>query len=157
MIGMAKPKYGPEQDHDTVAKDIMSDLVVVIRYDQSYREAVEILTENRLTGLPVVDGQGKLIGFISEKDILRECNSVERPDPNFLEKKIKYQRKVRSIRFDTPIDEIAKILARRPFRHIPVVDEKLYLKGIITRRDLIRIMYLRLEMGRNGHSHQVQA
>ena len=113
--------------------------------------AVELLTENKLTVLPVVDKEGKLMGLISEKDVLKACKSFENTYPNFLGEKIRYQKAPQTIQLNTPIDEIGTILSAGKFRHILVVDPLGRLKGIITRRDLIRVIYFRLEL--NGQNN----
>jgi len=134
--------------NQTLARDVMSSNLVTIHPDETNRRAVELLTQNRLTGLPVIDRQGKLLGLLSEKDILSSCQSIEEAGTRFLDQAIAYRKKIRTVQVSTPIDRVSAILSGKSFRHIPVVDTKGVLKGIITRRDLIRVLYLRIELSR---------
>ena len=152
---MAKTKLAGINTAGTLAKDIMSTVLIVIRSDQTVREAVELLTENKLTVLPVLDKLGKLVGVVSEKDILRACETFDMLPGNFLDSKIQFQHDIKTASLTTPIDEIGTLLAHGGRRHVPIVDNHGLLKGIITRRDLIRVIYLRLELSREGKSGQI--
>lgn len=151
---MAKGKLITSQESVTKAKDIMSSVLIVMSKDQTFRMAVELLTQKKLTVLPVVDPKGKLLGLLSEKDILAACSSFDESPQNFLDEKIRYQTSVKTVSLETPLDEVGKLL-QGAFRHIPVVDNDNNLRGIITRRDLIRIIYLRLELNGRIASDEV--
>lgn len=141
-----------EIPHDMVrtrAVDVMSTQLVVIHPGESYRDAVELLTEKRLTVLPVVGKAGKLKGLISEKDILQACKKFDDELEDFLDLPIQFAKKVECVRLDTELEEIGRILATKSYRHLPVLDAKGKLQGIITRRDLIRVIYLRLELAKS--------
>lgn len=56
---------------DYIVSDFMSTTVLTIRRDVKMREAAIIVVENSVSGMPVVDEQNKLVGILSEKDILR--------------------------------------------------------------------------------------
>src|SRR5690242_6812072 len=116
----------------TIASDVMSSNLIIVHPDHTYRQAVELLTQHRLTGLPVTDRSGKLLGMLSEKDILLQCKSFDRDLKDFLDGQIRYKSPVRSVKLDTPLDRVGKILAGKSFRHIPVVDEEGIIRGIIT-------------------------
>ena len=130
----------------TLAKDIMNTNLIVVTPDHTYRDAVELLTAHRLTGLPVVDQNYKLLGLISERDILKATKQLDEITSSFLDKKIDYRNPIKSARLTVSLSRIHKILIKNPFRHIPIVDLDNKLCGIITRRDLIRIIYLRIEL-----------
>lgn len=126
----------------------MTTQMVTLRPGATYREAVEILTRHRLTGLPVVDPENRLVGFVSEKDILAKCESYDQEVPDFLDHAVDYRKVVKTAQDTSPIDEVGTILAGKSFRHLPILDDAGKLAGIITRRDMIRILYLRIELGR---------
>ena len=126
----------------------MSSTLVTVHPDDTYRKAVELLTQHRLTGLPVTDRMGRLLGILSEKDILLQCSSFDRNLKDFLDSRIQFKAPVRSVKLDTPLDRVGEILAGKSFRHLPVVDNEGVIRGIITRRDLIRILYLRIELAK---------
>lgn len=125
----------------------MSSKLIVIRPEQTYRLAIELLSQHRLTGLLVVDAQGKLLGILSEREILSACGSFEKATRAFLDTQIRFRKSVKTATLDTPLDEILSILAGKSYRHVPIVDEKGILQGVVSRRDLIRILYARVELG----------
>jgi CBS domain-containing protein len=130
----------------TRAGDIMTSRLVVIHPGQTYREAIELLTQNRLTGLPVVSQGGKLLGFLSEKEVLAAGGRFSKSSREFLDSKIRYKKIVKVANLRTPLDRVAEMLSGKAYRHLPIVDEQGVLRGIITRRDLIRILYARIEL-----------
>ena len=135
-----------EPGEQTLAQDIMSLNVVFLHPSDTYRKAVELLTENRLTVLPVVSQSGKFLGLLTEQDVLRAGIGSEHSPPNFLDDPIQFKKIIQTILPNTPFKKISSLLSYKSFRHIPVVDKDHMLQGIITRRDLIRILYFRIEL-----------
>jgi CBS domain-containing protein len=60
---------------DLKAKDIMNKDVIVAQEDMTVQELANLLTTNMITGVPVVDGEGGLVGVVSETDIVRSSAS----------------------------------------------------------------------------------
>ena len=60
------------------AKDVMNPDVLTVRVDLTVRELAAFLTENQISGAPVVDGEGRLIGVVSVTDVAE--SDAERPD-----------------------------------------------------------------------------
>jgi CBS domain-containing protein len=143
---MTKTTLPKQKKIRTTAEDVMSSELVVLNQSNTYREAIELLTQKRLTVIPVVNATGKLLGLLTEKEILEACDSFALEKNNFLDKTIKYIENVQTAQLDTSIGEIKQILSTKSFRHLPIVDTTGYLRGIITRRDLIRVIYLRIEL-----------
>lgn len=54
-----------------IARDIMRTKVLTARPDMTVRELAQLLTENHITGVPVVDGAGRLVGVVSQTDLVR--------------------------------------------------------------------------------------
>jgi predicted transcriptional regulator len=65
------------------AKDIMARDVITIHYSASIRELSRLLAENRITGIPVIDDDGKLVGMISMRDLIREEVRVLSANPEY--------------------------------------------------------------------------
>ena len=66
------------------AKDVMTTHVVAVRSDASYREMANALRTNRVSGLPVVDVEGTVVGVVSQTDLLtkrtaRTARAVQPP------------------------------------------------------------------------------
>jgi CBS domain-containing protein len=117
------------------AKDVMTKNVVTISPDATLADVAELLGEKRITGMPVVNAEGEVIGIITEKDIL---NFAYTYTGNLQNTKVKeaMTEKVVSFTSDTDIDKISLCFSKSDFRRVPIIDEG-KLVGIITRRDII--------------------
>ena len=123
------------------AKDVMTKDVISISPEATLSDAIELLVAKEISGMPVVDAEEKMIGIISEKDILNFAFSG-----NLHNTKVKevMSKNVTSFPPDADIDSIALVISERQFRRVPIV-EKGKIAGIISRRDIIRIA---LKIGR---------
>lgn len=130
----------------TKARDIMSAKVTVARDDMSIEEAVQLLVNQHITGMPVVDKEGRMVGVVSEYDIIADAAKRPSLSQKYLQRKISFSRKVEAVREDTPLNEIVRRMIKRKFRRLPVLDSKDRLVGIISRRDLIRLIYYRAKV-----------
>ena len=136
----------------TVAS-VMTTPVVTVTPETSFKEAVRILRRKRVSGLPVVDSNGSLVGIVSEVDLL---NKVERraPDAYLIESRQHRVDRVRAAALDVrsamstnvatvspdlPIALAAREMHQRGFKRLPVVDDAGKLVGIVTRGDLLTV------------------
>jgi CBS domain-containing protein len=139
------------------AAEIMIHPVVAIRPETTVAEAARLMLSHRISGLPVLDRNGTVLGIISEGDLLRRAETgTERRRPRWLEflaspgrlaqdYALANARKVSdvmtapvvSVAPDTPIEEIVRVMERRRVKRLPVI-ENARLVGIITRADLVR-------------------
>ena len=143
------------------ARDVMTRNVALVRADQTLREAAALLTECHISGAPVVDRDGRLVGVLSESDLLSDARrdaAIPRfavlglspvPDDLFrrayddgwkLRAENLMTRKIVTARQDTPLSELADTMVRRRINRIPIVadkDDKM-LVGIVTREDVLR-------------------
>ena len=117
------------------AKDIMTKKVITISQDATLVDVTELLGAKRITGMPVVDADEKVIGIITEKDIL---NFAYTYTCNLQNTKVKeaMTENVVSFTSDTDIDKISLCFSENEFRRVPIIDES-KLVGIISRRDII--------------------
>jgi CBS domain-containing protein len=119
------------------AKDVMNPWVVTATKDTSISEAVELMLEHRISGLPVVDDEQILIGVITEKDILPLYNTSRQP------REIKVQdlmtTPVVSFNQDETLDDICACLVENDFRRVPVTSSG-EIVGIVSRPDITRII-----------------
>lgn len=144
------------------AKDIMTKDVITVKKDTGISELADILTKNRISGAPVVDDSGRLLGVVTESDLVEQSKSLHLPtvftildsvifleSAKHFEKELKkmtgakvedvYTEKPVAVSLDTPIREIATIMAEKKVYTIPVVDgDKLV--GIIGKADVVRAM-----------------
>ena len=146
----------------TVA-EIMTTEPVTVTPKTSLTEAIQILAERQISGLPVVDDSGELVGIISETDLTWKETGVDTPpyvmfldSVIYLQNPAKHDREVQkalgqtvkdamsdrptTITGDRPVREAARIMHEKKVRQLPVVDENDRLIGIITQGDVIRMM-----------------
>ena len=118
------------------AKDIMTKDVITISPDATLADAIELLVTKEISGMPVVDADEKVIGIISEKDILNFAFSG-----NLRSTKVKeaMSKEVFSFSSDTDIDKISLCLSENKFRRVPIIDNG-KLVGVVSRRDIIRVL-----------------
>lgn len=146
------------------AKDIMTTDVIVANKNDSIANVANLLIREKIGGLPVVDEENKVVGIISETDIIKKESHIDSPKMlNFLQGIIflddmkKFEDELRVIaaykvedlmskdivtvnEYDT-FDYVANIMINKSINRVPVVDEENFLKGIICRYDIIKAMY----------------
>jgi len=131
---------------ETTAKEIMTRDLIRATEDMTIEEALKVLINHKVTGLPVVDHKGKMKGVISEYDILSQISGSKKKNSKIFQDKISYSKKIDAITEDTPLSKIVTEFIDSKFRRLPVVDRKGNLVGIITRRDLMRVFYYRARL-----------
>lgn len=113
-----------------IASDIMTRKVATIRPEASAQEAAQLLDEKRISGAPVVDADSKIIGIITEADIISKVNRDGLCVADIM------SHDVIAIGEETPVSEIAALLTERKIKRVPVVcDNKLV--GIVSRADIV--------------------
>jgi len=136
-----------------LVKDFMIKDVVVMEKNKSLKALLELLVEKKIGGVPVVDQQNKLVGIISDGDVLRALKPKtyvgyyyyfkEDLDENIREeadlpiKKLMHKRVV-TIDENADLEEALKLLASHHFKKIPVINEEKEVVGIISRGDMIK-------------------
>jgi CBS domain-containing protein len=112
------------------ARDIMTSNVITITPQASVQDAARLLSDCRISGMPVVDGNSRVIGIVTEADIITK--------PGATVEKI-MTRRIVSVQEDTPVDEIAQLLTSKGIKRVPVMAGDLLL-GIVSRADIVRMM-----------------
>ena len=122
-----------ERNEPGRAKDIMKCGVITIEKEKSVYEAIGILVERNISGLPVVDDTG-LVGIISEKDVLKLLY-----DTGFLPGSVQDYMTKDVVSFDEEdsLKDISNCLMHNRFRRVPILHRG-KLVGIISRADIIR-------------------
>ncbi len=142
------------------AIDVMALGVVVARPDISVRETAQMLADYHVSGMPVVDRDGKLVGMVTESDLLRRAEIGTdgarharwqewiAPKHELASEYVKTHSRrlsdvmttrVFSVNEETPLDEIATLMERHRIKRVPVLrDGKVV--GLVSRADLIRAL-----------------
>lgn len=114
-------------------KDIMHKKILVIKDDTSIECACKMLMEQDISGMPVSDSKNNLIGFLSERDIIKAISNGKSLKVEVKDIMVK---NVFSVDEDFSTEELSKIFMEKPYRCIPVVKDKKVV-GIITRKDVV--------------------
>ncbi|NNJ08854.1 CBS domain-containing protein [Chloroflexales bacterium ZM16-3] len=115
------------------AREIMTRSVISIREDARVEEAARLLARNRISGLPVVNADGSLVGLITEHDLIAKQG---RTVADLM------SRGVISVSADTDLDQVQHLLTNQRIRRVPVVEHGKVV-GILSRSDLVRQIAMR--------------
>jgi len=115
------------------AKDVMTPNPVCVKPDTPLVEAVRLLMDYQISGLPVVDASKRLVGMITEKDMLRVL--YEKPS-DLKSVADLMSTKIRAFESDDPLDQVVDCLMANHFRRVPVTEHGV-LVGLISRADLM--------------------
>ncbi|MGW8765876.1 CBS domain-containing protein [Streptomyces sp. NPDC055815] len=129
--------------------DVMTHTAIAIGRDASYKEIVALMDEWKVSALPVLEGEGRVIGVVSEADLLpkEEFRGVDpRPDefPEAAKAGAVHAVELMSspavtVHPDASLAEAARIMARRKVKRLPVVNEIGMLEGVVSRSDLLKV------------------
>ena len=100
--------------------------------DRPLREAAGLMARFKISGVPIVDGAGKLIGIVTNRDLQFERN-LDQPIREAMTKD-----KLVTAPVGTGLEEAERILARHRIEKLPVVDAQGVLKGLITVKDIFK-------------------
>ena len=117
-------------------EDIMTKDVITVNKDTTIQEAIRIIVENNITGLPVVNKKMQLVGIISEKDVLTLLYNVGNKTGKVEEF---MSREVVSFDIEDNVVDVCDCLVNNHFRRVPIVSgPKKKLVGIITRKNIVQ-------------------
>ncbi|HUW71111.1 MAG TPA: CBS domain-containing protein [bacterium] len=140
-----------------LVQDQMSSTPITITADLSVPDALSLMREKKVRRLPVLDAKGKLVGIVSDKDLLyaspSPTTSLSVWEINSLLSKLTVDkvmtRKLVTVTGDTPMEEAARIMADRKIGGLPVL-QGTRLVGIITETDIFRALLELLGGRRKG-------
>ena len=108
-------------------KEVMTRNVITFKEDTSVEEVAQTLSSKRITGAPVVGGDGLVVGIVSEVDVFTKKGKVARDIMST---------HVISVTEDTGIDEAARLLAGERIRRVPVI-KRGKMVGLLSRSDVL--------------------
>ena len=143
------------------ARDIMTQEVITIQPNAPIRDLAEIFIKQNISGVPVVDENGKVLGIATESDLIFHSKRLKVPTVLtildsfiFLDSPEKMERELRKIAAasvsdvytsptvtitpDTQLDEIASLMTEKQVHTLPVLDDAGKMIGIVGKKDIIR-------------------
>lgn len=128
-------------------RDLMSDDVIAVRSGDDLATLRDLMITHHIRHMPVVDGDGELVGLVSHRDLLR-ASLIEQPDvASYMEEAVLERIKVRevmtegveSVEAETDLRDAAEIMYENKYGCLPVT-EGLRVVGILTESDFVRFM-----------------
>ena len=110
-----------------IAKEIMTRDIITVAPELTVRKLAMTLVKNQISGAPVAGKNGKLVGIVSEADIVAKKGK---------DVKAIMSKKVISVAEDTPVEEIAQLMTKHKIKRLPVMDGGKVV-GIVSRADIV--------------------
>lgn len=145
-----------------LAREIMTREVITVGPEDKVEKAAKILLDNKISGIPVIDENRRVIGVISEKDLMIKASELKVPfyltlfdSIIFLENPIRFNNDIKkytaskvkdamtkevvTVDEDTPLTKVVEIMQKRNINRVPVT-RNYKLVGIITRNDVLKAL-----------------
>ncbi|MGW5661551.1 CBS domain-containing protein [Streptomyces sp. NPDC003758] len=134
----------------------MTHTVVAVGRDAPFKDIVKLMEQWKVSALPVLEGEGRVVGVVSEADLLpkEECRDSD-PDPYRQVRRLSDPAKAGAltagelmtapavtVHADSTLAQAARIMALRKVKRLPVVNDEGLLEGVVSRADLLK-MFLR--------------
>ena len=137
---------------NSTVKDVMSTHVIAVRQSAPYKEMAAMLHEQRVSAFPVIDDENKVIGIVSEADLLTK-EALEGTVPRtLLSRQERVRRQVNALTAadlmtkpavtigpDEPVIGAARLMFDRGVKRLPVISDTGRLIGIVTRADVLSV------------------
>jgi CBS domain-containing protein len=115
-----------------IAKDIMTRDIITVTPNMTVKNLAMTLIKNQISGAPVSARDGKIVGVVSEADIVAKRGKDVRAIMS---------KKIISVKEETPVEEIAQLMTTHKIKRLPVMrDDKVV--GIVSRADIVSAIAL---------------
>jgi CBS domain-containing protein len=115
------------------ARDIMAREIVTVGSDMLVEDAAKLLAYHNISGMPVEDPDGKIVGIVSEADVIGHIGAIVSDVMS---------EHVISVGEDATVEEIATLLATHRIKRVPVMDNGA-VRGMVSRSDIVRAIATR--------------
>ncbi|GAA2516661.1 CBS domain-containing protein [Streptomyces levis] len=136
-----------------IVSDVMTHTVVAVGRDASFRDIVKLLQQWKVSALPVLEGEGRVIGVVSEADLLLKEEFRDSDPDRFTQlRRLSDLAKAGgmtaadlmsapavTIRPDATLAHAARVMTQRHVKRLPVVSDEGLLEGVVSRADLLKI------------------
>ncbi|MFI7317078.1 CBS domain-containing protein [Streptomyces venezuelae] len=133
--------------------DVMTQTVIAVGRDAPFKEIVELMAQWKVSALPVLAGEGRVIGVVSEADLLPK-EEFRDSDPSRFDQLRRLTDLAKAggvtagevmsspavtVHADTTLPQAARIMALRHVKRLPVTDAQGLLQGVVSRSDLLKV------------------
>ncbi len=145
-------------------KEVMTAAVITVSAGDSVEKCAKLLQEHDISGLPVTDDDGKVVGIVTEGDLIRRASRIQAPGyleilggliylgspakfveelqrAMALEAGLLMSKDVISIKPDQDLETAATLMVEKNISRLPVIDDDEKLIGIVSRRDIMKHLY----------------
>ncbi|MFH9176603.1 CBS domain-containing protein [Streptomyces albogriseolus] len=141
----------PETPH--IVSDVMTQTVVAVGRDAPFKEIVQTMESWKVSAMPVLEGEGRVVGVVSEADLLPK-EEFRESDTGLFEQRRRLSDVAKAgavtaeelmstpaiaVHADATLAQAARIMAVRHVKRLPVVDDIGMLQGIVSRADLLKV------------------
>ncbi|GHD97187.1 CBS domain-containing protein [Streptomyces naganishii] len=136
-----------------IVSDVMTHTVVAVGRDAPFKDIVNLMGQWKVSALPVLEGEGRVIGVVSEADLLPK-EEFRDSDPDRFTQRARLTdlakagaltaRELMStpavtVHPDATLAEAARVMAQRKVKRLPVVNDEGMLEGVVSRGDLLKV------------------
>ncbi|MFE1248461.1 CBS domain-containing protein [Streptomyces sp. NPDC058735] len=136
-----------------IVSDVMTHTVVAVGRDASFKDVIKLMQEWKVSALPVLEGEGRVIGVVSEADLLlKEEFRGSDPDRFTQMRRLTDLAKAGgmtaadvmstpavTVHADATLAQAARVMAQRKVKRLPVVNAEGLLEGVVSRADLLKV------------------
>ncbi|MFE0331505.1 CBS domain-containing protein [Streptomyces sp. NPDC058960] len=136
-----------------VVSDVMTHTVVAVGRDAPFKDIVKLMEQWKVSALPVLEGEGRVVGVVSEADLLpKEGFRDSDPDPYAQMRRLSDLGKAGAVtagelmtapavtvHADSTLAQAARIMALRKVKRLPVINDEGLLEGVVSRADLLKV------------------
>ncbi|MFF3612049.1 CBS domain-containing protein [Streptomyces sp. NPDC002580] len=136
-----------------IVSDVMTHTVASVGRGATFKEIVQLMQDWKVSALPVIEGEGRVVGVVSEADLLpKEEFRDSDPDRNTQLRRLSDLAKAGSVtagelmtspaltvRPNATLAQAARVMARAKVKRLPVVDAVGMLEGVVSRADLLKV------------------
>lgn len=136
-----------------IVSDVMTHTVVAVGRDAPFKDVVKLMQEWKVSALPVLEGEGRVIGVVSEADLLLKEEFRDSDPDRFTQlRRLSDLAKAGgmtaadvmstpavTVHPDATLAQAARIMAQRKVKRLPVVNDEGLLEGVVSRADLLKV------------------
>ncbi|WP_330342440.1 CBS domain-containing protein [Streptomyces sp. NBC_00557] len=136
-----------------IVSDVMTQTVAAVGRRALFKEIVQLMQDWKVSALPVIEGEGRVVGVVSEADLLPKEELRDDPDAGYLQLRQPVDvakagaltagdlmsSPAVTVRAGATLAEAARIMAHEGVKRLPVVDDAGLLAGVVSRADLLKV------------------